>query len=284
MNKQNFLVATGVLLLMSGCSGPDRDDDPSDTAPALQTLSGEVYYRERKFLPPGAELNIALKDVSKVGAPATVIATSTTLLAGSQPYQFSLDYSPADIDKAGEYTLRATVTFYGELLFTSATRLDPFKRPDEAISIELRMIGSTEEQLQSAPTVEADTGLAVVSVNPLADLANTYWKLVSLNETAVVMEAEQEREAFLQLREDTGSVRGFAGCNTFTGSYTVNGNDLEFGPIAATRKACAAGMETESNFLRVLEGTAYFSIHEETLTLLNESKKPVARLVAVYFD
>ena len=284
MNKQNFLVTTGVLLLMSGCSGPDRDDNPSDTAPALQTLSGEVYYRERKFLPPGAELNIALKDVSKVGAPATVIATSTTLLAGSQPYQFSLDYSPADIDKAGEYTLRATVTFYGELLFTSATRLDPFKRPDEAISIELRMIGSTGEQLQSAPTVEADTGLAVVSVNPLADLANTYWKLVSLNETAVVMEAEQEREAFLQLREDTGSVRGFAGCNTFTGSYTVNGNDLEFGPIAATRKACPAGMETESNFLRVLEGTAYFSIHEETLTLLNESKKPVARFEAVYFD
>lgn len=284
MNKQNFLVATGVLLLMSGCSGPDRDDDPSDTAPALQTLSGEVYYRERKFLPPGAELNIALKDVSKVGAPATVIATSTTLLAGSQPYQFSLDYSPADIDKAGEYTLRATVTFYGELLFTSATRLDPFKRPDEAISIELRMIGSTGEQLQSAPTVEADTGLAVVSVNPLAELANTYWKLISLNESDVTMAEEQTREAFLQLRDDNKSVKGFAGCNAFTGSYSVNGNGLDIGPLAATRKACLAGMDTETEFLQALEDTAYYSIHEETLTLLSEWKQPIARLVAVYFD
>jgi heat shock protein HslJ len=93
-----------------------------------------------------------------------------------------------------------------------------------------------------------------------------------------------QRTSTLQLRNDIKSVNGFAGCNTFTGSCTVNGNDLSFGPLAATRKACPAGTETETEFFQMLDGTTHFSIHEETLTLLNERKKPVCRLVAVYFD
>ena len=43
-------------------------------------------------------------------------------------------------------------------------------------------------------------------------------------------------------------------------------------------------MDTEAAFLQVLDDTAFFSIHEETLTLLNDRKKPIARLIAVYFD
>jgi hypothetical protein len=92
---------------------------------------------------------------------------------------------------------------------------------------------------------DADTGLAVVSVNPLAELSNTYWKLLSLNEIDVAMAEEQKKGAFLQLR---------------------------------------AGMDTESGFMQVLDGTAYFSIHEETLTLLNAQRQPVARFKAMYFN
>jgi putative lipoprotein len=217
----------------------------------MQTLSGEVFYRERKLLPPGAELRVTLEDVSKMDVPSTIIGTSTQLLTGAPPYKFSLDYPASDI---------------------------------EMRMIQLNMVGSAKTEPQAAPTHDADTGLAVVSVNPLAELTNTYWKLLSLNEADIVMAEEQTREAFLQLRDDTKSVKGFAGCNAFTGSYTVNGNDLDFGPLAATRKACPAGMNTETEFLQVLDGVAYYSIHEEALTLLNEQKKPVARFVAVYFN
>ena len=145
MNKRRLLLFAGALLLTTGCSGPDQGDEGSIAAPSLQTLTGEVFYLERRYLPAGAELHITLKDVSKVGAPATVIATSTTLLARSQPYQFTLEYSPADIDARKQYTLHASITFYGELLFTSAKKLDPFKHPEETISIQLKMVGPFEE-------------------------------------------------------------------------------------------------------------------------------------------
>ena len=140
INKQWNPVLAGVLLLVASCSGPDRDEVQSDAAPALQTLTGEAFYRERKYVPPGAKLNVTLEDVSKADASSTVIASSTTLLAGSQPYQFTLDYSPADIDARLQYSLRATITFYDDLLFTSTRRYDPFANPDEPISIELQAI------------------------------------------------------------------------------------------------------------------------------------------------
>jgi putative lipoprotein len=270
MNKIWLLLAASWLFLLIGCSEQTQDEEPAEI---MQSLSGEVFYRERKLLPPGAELRVTLEDVSKMDVPSTIIATSTQLLTGAPPYKFSLDYPASDIEMRMEYGLRATITLDGKLLFTSTERLDPFKHPEDVIVIQLNMVGSAKTEPQAAPTHDADTGLAIVSVNPLAELTNTYWKLLSLNEADIVMAEEQTREAFLH-----------AGCNAFTGSYTVNGNDLDFGPLAATRKACPAGMNTETEFLQVLDGVAYYSIHEEALTLLNEQKKPVARFVAVYFN
>ena len=281
MKNIQLMVVVGWLTLLLGCSEPGQDGEAADIK---QTLAGEAFYRERKLLPPGAELHVTLEDVSKMDVASTVIATFTQSLTGAPPYKFALDYSAADIDARMQYSLRAKIMLDGALLFTSTERLDPFKHPEDAIVIKLSMVGSNKAQEQAAPLHDADTGLAVVSVNPLAELANTYWKLISLNETDVTMAEEQTREAFLQLRDDNKSVKGFAGCNAFTGSYSVNGNDLSIGPLAATRKACPAGMNTETEFLQVLEEAAYYSIHEEALTLLNERKKPIARFVAVYFD
>lgn len=144
MNNRWFLVFTGVLLSLMGCSGPSHNDDGSDTTQPLQTLTGEVFFRERRYLPPGAELNVTLEDVSKAGAPSTVVATSTTLLAGSQPYKFALDYSPADIDARLQYNLRATITFYDDLLFMSSKRFDPFKHPEDTITLQVTLVGPFE--------------------------------------------------------------------------------------------------------------------------------------------
>jgi putative lipoprotein len=281
MTKIWFLIVAGWLFLLIGYSEQTRQGEASGVK---KTLVGEVFYRERILLPPGAELHLTLENVSKMDVPSTVIATSSQVLARAPPYEFSLDYHAEDFDSRMQYSLRAKIMLDGKLLFTSTERLDPFKQPEDAIVIQLGMVGSAKEQKPAAQLSEADTGLAVVSANPLAELTNRYWKLVSLNETDAVMVEAQEKEAFLQLRDDIKSVKGFAGCNTFTGSYTVNDNDLSFRPLAATRKACPAGMETETEFFQVLDGTTHFSVHEETLTLLNERKKPVARLAAVYFN
>ncbi len=57
---------------------------------------------------------------------------------------------------------------------------------------------------------------------------------------------------------------GTAGCNQFNGGYTVAGEDLTFGPLATTRKACAdpAVGQQETDYLAALAATATFSLDE----------------------
>ena len=57
---------------------------------------------------------------------------------------------------------------------------------------------------------------------------------------------------------DAGSVAVDTGCNTGSGTYTVAGDAVTFGPIATTRMACADpnGQAVEQAVLTVLTGTA----------------------------
>jgi putative lipoprotein len=281
MKKVWLSLVAGWLIILIGCSERNQEIETSDIK---QTLVGEAYYRERKLLPSGAELHLTLEDVSKMDVPSSVIATSIQPLTGTPPYEFKLGYFETDVDSQTQYNLRGTITFNGKLLFTSTEQLNPFREPEKDIVIILSMVSATNEHPPTVTFHDVDTGLAVVSVDPLAELSNTYWKLVSLNENDVAMAEKQKKEAFLQLRADNNSVKGFGGCNAFTGGYKVNGNDLNFGPLVATGAACMAGMNTESDFMQALDVTTYYSIHKETLTLLSDQRQPVARFKAMYFN
>jgi putative lipoprotein len=251
----------------------------------MAVIEGEVFYRERRLLPPGAELRVTLEDVSRMDVTSTVIAESTQMLTGAPPYSFALPYPPERIEARMQYSLRATIRVHDRLLFTSTERLDPFRDPGARLSILLNAAGA--HAAPEAPRDAAhqpDTALAVVSVNPLAELTNTYWKLISLKGEDVVMTPRQSKEAFLQLRSHEGVLRGFGGCNSFKGKYTFEGNSIRFDSIATTRMACIDAMETEAGFMAALEATVHYSIHEEMLILLDAEKRPIAHFAAVYFD
>ena len=58
-----------------------------------------------------------------------------------------------------------------------------------------------------------------------------------------------------------GTVQGNAGCNTFSGSYTVDGSNLTFGPLASTKMACEGAKGTlETAFLGAIQATTTYEI------------------------
>jgi copper homeostasis protein (lipoprotein) len=116
---------------------------------------------------------------------------------------------------------------------------------------------------------------ARMSVSALED---NYWKLTRLGDEPVIIEPQQ-REPHLVLRSD-GQVTGFAGCNQFTGSYTVDGFTVEFGPLAMTQRACLSGMETEAAFANAMKETVRFRLLAHYLELLDADGRTVARLEA----
>jgi putative lipoprotein len=257
----------------------------TNTQATMKILEGEAYYRERMMLPPGAVLEVTLEDVSKMDVASTQISSTTQVLEGGPPYAFKLEYDAALIEDKMRYSLRAKVTLSDKLLMTSTEHLDPFKNTESLNKIKLSKIASAAPKKALVEKLsQVDTGLAVVSVNPLAPLGNTYWKLLELGGETVEMAEKQKREAFLQLNDELGTVKGFGSCNNFQGTFAVKGNDLSFGPIAATRKACLNNMDLEASYFKMLEQTGYYSIHEHNLTLMNNAKKPIARFEAVYFN
>lgn len=112
---------------------------PSEQEPdnsLMRVISGEVWYRERIALPPGAEVIVTLEDQSRADAPATVITDYTHIVDGQGPYPFRLVYDPAAIDERLTYGLRARIEQDGELVFTSTEHLDPFaSEPGEPLRI-----------------------------------------------------------------------------------------------------------------------------------------------------
>lgn len=68
--------------------------------------------------------------------------------------------------------------------------------------------------------------------------------------------------------ERTGQVYGSAGCNRFTGSYSVSGTRIEVSPLAVTMMACPEPqMKAEQVFLKRLQGATSFTLGADTLTL-----------------
>jgi heat shock protein HslJ len=65
-----------------------------------------------------------------------------------------------------------------------------------------------------------------------------------------------------------GTVSGNAGCNDYTGGYSVDGEKLTIGPLAATKKACGpAESAVETVFLTAFGRVATFAVTGTTLEL-----------------
>jgi heat shock protein HslJ len=67
-----------------------------------------------------------------------------------------------------------------------------------------------------------------------------------------------------------GILSGNSGCNTYTGSYKVTGNQITIGPLASTMMACSdpeGVMEQEAQYLAALQSAATYQIEGSVLQL-----------------
>jgi len=113
-----FATALVMGLSLAGCA--------STGVPAERTIAvtGSIAYRERIALPPTAQIEVRLDDVSLADAPANNMATQSFASEGRQvPFAFSLTVDRADIDPRHSYAVSARITDAGgKLMFITDTR------------------------------------------------------------------------------------------------------------------------------------------------------------------
>ncbi len=71
---------------------------------------------------------------------------------------------------------------------------------------------------------------------------------------------------------------GYTGCNNWFASVTHNGEEIHFGPVGTTRRACGEGMQTatERSFLAVIEAARYAHYDKNALVLLDDHQQVIA--------
>ncbi|HPU38457.1 MAG TPA: META domain-containing protein [Microthrixaceae bacterium] len=74
------------------------------------------------------------------------------------------------------------------------------------------------------------------------DLAGTSWKGTGVNTGSALVTSALVEKVTLDFGAD-GTVSGSDGCNTFTGTYTLDGANVSFSELASTKKACAADVQ-----------------------------------------
>ena len=273
-----------ILLGLAACGG--AEDEMTEEVGTVSTISGEVFYRERMMLPPGAEVEVQLQDVSKADALATVMASVMFTPEGGPPYPFAIEYNTAAIDERMRYSLRATITVGDKLMFTSTEFIDPFS--GEALSIMLQRVPEPVERSPSEPEPEPEPENAPAPDPDPAEAAEStaakeesqsdapMWVLDTLGGEAAPAGAGGSA-IDLALNAADGTASGFSGCNRYQGSFSnegqsTHGTPLKFGPMVSTLRACADGDQAERDYLKMLGAVDAYRMQGDSLALLQGSQ------------
>ncbi|MGJ8743872.1 META domain-containing protein [Polaribacter sp.] len=114
-------------------------------------------------------------------------------------------------------------------------------------------------------------------------ITGKYWKLKTLQGKVVKMDKNQERDIFISLKKHDNSIKGFTGCNSIAGQFTLKeGNSITIGKLAVTQRFCPN--IDESTFLKVLNLADNYTVKDDVLQLNVGRRAPLAVFEAVYFN
>lgn len=102
---------------------------------------------------------------------------------------------------------------------------------------------------------------------PAEALVGQEWELVELQGQMVPL-GENRQHLSLYLSADSNTASGYAGCNQFTGTYTLAADSLTFGPLAVTRMYCENTQALEDAYLKALEAVTRHRMVKGKLELL----------------
>jgi putative lipoprotein len=244
MEHTRRAVLAAALLVLAAPAGAAQD----------AVVSGTAAYRERIALPPGAVLEVELRDISRADAPAPLIAATRVETAGQVPIPFVLRYDPARLDPRGRYAVLARLLVDGVVGWRTDS-IHPLPQGGSGAGVALQLVRA------AAPGPAGPAGA---------------WQVREIGGRAVPA-ATPATITF----DGAGRAYGTGGCNRFNGGYEADGAALRFGPAAQTNMACAeAEMDQEARFHAALARVRTWRADGATLLLLDEAGGVAMRLSA----
>lgn len=102
-------------------------------------------------------------------------------------------------------------------------------------------------------------------------LIGTSWALVRMNGEILQDNIEVTAELIPEEDDDNGFIVGNSGCNNFRAVYVKETDQLTIEAPASTKMMCEEGMDIETQFLSIIEGTLTYELIGNRLLLVSEN-------------
>ena len=156
-----LLAMFSLLLAMPGASESSAAGIAVRTR-AMGAVRGELTAAGPRSLPPDAQIEVSLLDVSLADAPARSLADPVRVVPALLPYRFSIPYSPADVIDSHRYVVQARVTHHGRLLFVT-DRSYPVLTHGEPDTVNVLMVPVAMEPALPMPGSDRDVHGCIAS-------------------------------------------------------------------------------------------------------------------------
>lgn len=180
----------------------------------------------------------------------------------------------------GMYTVSGSnITFDPSIAITMMACPQPIMDQESAY---LKMLGEAKTYSVKGDELTltgADNTTLATYKAETQDLAGTNWEAIGYNNGKQAVVSVMLETTITASFGTDGNLTGNAGCNNYSGTYTVNGNQITIGPLASTRKMCSdpAGiMEQEAQYLAALGTAATYQIEGTKLELRTKDSALVA--------
>ena len=267
MKIQWTAVAISAFLVLAACS--ERASPPESPKPTAEPAAAAA---KPSFI--NKVWQVAESPQVEIGSLRTFLADGTLVMS-----------SPNSTPAFGAWNYRGgrlTITEEGlnyevEILeLTEDTFRIRIHSPGEPV--EIRFAPADQAAIVMPPAEPAPVAAARADAPadvPLA-LWGTAWRLEDLAGAGVV----DRVQATLEFPSE-GRASGNGSCNRFNGVVTIDGSSIQFGGIAATRKACVeAAMNQEERYFAALRDAERFETDGQTLKVYVAGKAEPLRFIA----
>jgi heat shock protein HslJ len=216
--------------------------------------------------------------VSSDGAAATPVAETTLTFQDGQ-----VGGSTGCNSFSAAYTVDGQKLTVEQGMSTMMACEEPIMAQEQAVLANLNQAASYEIVDNQLHILDA-AGKVVLTFEQQvsAALTGVTWQATNYNNGKQAVVNVLDGTEITALFAEDGTLSGKAGCNNYTASYTVDGNQISIGPGATTRMMCAepAGiMEQEAAYVAALETAATYTIQGDVLELRTAEDALVARFV-----
>jgi putative lipoprotein len=226
------------------------------------TLSGDVTYRERIALPPGASLSVGLVDLAAPTIPR-IAAKAALASPGEVPLNFNLNFDDTVLAAGASYGIVAEISGEdGAVWFRNAEpfAVDP-RAPAAPILIIVSFTGQTAAAAPVAPVTPA--------------ILDITWVASTIGGNPVAPSIQSSLSIAADMRAG-----GRGGCNSWFAQAELGESTLAFSAVAATRMACLSEAATaqETAWFAALAATRSYRLDGDKLVLLDQARTELATL------